>query len=170
MKSILDAIKPILTIALLCFAAYALILAGPGVLPFLKGIAWLPATVAGASATTLGYIALGAAIILDPDGVADVAGGVADTIGTVAGAVVSGAVGGLLTGVTGGSSLLGWAALAAAAWFIFFRKKDKDDERKKEGDDSDKCSAPRERQIETEPSKSTVTTPSPIRNKDFKYV
>lgn len=124
LSSVLNAIKPLLTVALLCFAAYALLWVAPGAtIAWLEGISWLPAAITGATASTLGYIALGATLLLDPEAVVDIAKGIASTVGKVAGAVVAGVTTGLLSGLSS-STLLGYAALALAAYFLFFKNKE----------------------------------------------
>lgn len=129
LKSVLSAIAPIVAIALMAFAVYAIFLAGPGAFSFLAELAWVPAGVAAMEASTLGYIALGAALIVSPETVTDIATSVAETVGSVAGTVVTGIAGGLVGGLFGGSgSIIGYAALAALGYYFFFRKKSPEEE------------------------------------------
>lgn len=132
LKNILKAIAPIVAIALVCFAIYAIFLAGPGALAFLQGVTWLPAGIVAMEASTLGYLALGAALVVSPETVTEIATSVAKTVGNVAGIVIAGVTGGLVSGLFGGASgttILGYAAVAALAYYFLFKKKDKDSDR-----------------------------------------
>lgn len=126
LKSIIKSIAPIVSIALMAFAVYAIFLAGPGVLACLQGISWLPTGILTMQASTLGYLALGASLIISPETVTGIANTVATAIGSVAGTVVAGVTGGLASGLlgSGDSSILGYAALAAVAYFLLTRKRD----------------------------------------------
>lgn len=127
LKSIVNALKPILTIALLAAAAYFLFIAPAGatLAGTFSGISWMPAVIAESalSVTTAGYIALGAAVVLNPEGVAQVTSSVAEGVGSIAGAVLSG----VATGLVQGSSIGTWALYGALAWFFLFRKDSKDE-------------------------------------------
>lgn len=127
LKKVFNALKPLLTVALLCAAAYFLFLA-PATATLgstLGSLSWMPTVIAESTlaASTVGYIALGAAVLVDPEGIGELAGSAAQTIGKVAGSVVAGLAGGVAGGLFGGN-FLGFAALGALAWFLFFRKDD----------------------------------------------
>lgn len=127
LKSIVNALKPILTIALLAAAAYFLFIAPAGatLASTFSGISWMPAVIAESSISvvTAGYLALGAAVVLNPEGVAQVVSSVANSVGTVAGSVISG----VATGLISGSNIGTWALYGALAWFFLFRKDSKDE-------------------------------------------
>lgn len=127
LKSIVNALKPILTIALLAAAAYFLFIAPVGATlgSTFAGISWMPAVIAESalSVATAGYLALGAAVVLNPEGVAQVASSVANGVGAVASSIVSG----VLKGFASGSNIGSWALYGALAWFFLFRKDSKDE-------------------------------------------
>lgn len=122
LKKIVKAIAPILAVALLAFAAYSYFVIGPAALGSVKALAWLPAGMAGLSGATAAYIALGASVVLDPSAAGDVLGGAAEAVGEVAGDVL----GGLVTGITGGGSLLPLLLGGLAIWWFFLRDKSED--------------------------------------------
>lgn len=127
LKNIIKAIAPIVAIALVCFAVYAIFLAGPGALALLQGVTWLPAGLVAMEASTVGYLALGAALLVSPETVTEIATTVAKTVGSVAGTVLAGVTGGLVSGLFGGASgttILGYAALAALAYYFLVKRKD----------------------------------------------
>lgn len=144
LKKILSAIAPIVAIALLCFAAYAIFLAGPGVLPFLQNLAWMPAGIAALEASTLGYIALGVALVISPDTVTSIVEGVGSTIGTVAGKVIAAVAGGVVGGLFGMdfSTLLGLAAVAFGVFYLIKNSKKDDAEPMAEQDARKSTSEP----------------------------
>lgn len=140
LKKIFNALRPLLAVALLCVAAYFLFLApvGATVGSVFGSISWMPAAISGSAmaATTAGYLALGAAVLVDAEGIGEVVGGAVGTVARTAGAVVAAAAGGALSGLFGGNFLP--LALGAFALYLFFtRKKDKDEN---EGSDSDESS------------------------------
>lgn len=126
LKKVVNALGPILAIALLAFAAYAIWIVGPAALSSVGWLSWMPASVLAISGTTAGYIALGASLLLDSDAVGEVVGGIADGLGEVAGNVITGLTGGLLAGLTGGNFLT-YALLGFAAWWLFFRDNREDE-------------------------------------------
>lgn len=126
LKKVLSAIAPIVAIALVCFAVYALFIAGPGVLGALQGLSWMPAGLAAMEATTLGYIALGAALIISPETVTEIATSIATTVGKVAGTIATAALGGLAGGLFDVSSPWGLALLAGAFYYFVLRDKKTD--------------------------------------------
>lgn len=123
LRQIVDALGPILTIALLCVAAYFLIFAAPEALTALSGFTWLPTSLTTLSlqASTWGYLALGAAVVLDPATAAEIVGSVASGVGTIAGTVVTSVVGGVVSGLFGTSTsnllLIGLAGYLLYAYF-----------------------------------------------------
>lgn len=130
----MDALGPILQIVLLCVAAYFLWFAPQVVTAALSGFTWLPAAISTAtfSAATWGYLALGAAVLIDPEGFGEIAGGVAETVGEVAGSVIAGAAGGVATGLFGTS----WTTIffgAIGAYLLYgYLTRDKSDEQSNE--------------------------------------
>lgn len=158
-KKILKAIKPLLTIALLAAAAYFLFFAPAGMLTPLSGVSWLPAwaKTASASATTWGVAALGAALVINPDGVSDIMSNAANAVGTVAGKVAGGLAAGVVGGVTAsvfGMSPTALIALAGLLYFFVFSDDAKDnrdavaavlpDRTEKSDDQKKSLAAPRE--------------------------
>jgi hypothetical protein len=125
LKSIVKALAPILAVALLAFAVYAIWVVGPATLGSVSALSWMPTAVFGMSGTTAGYIALGAALIVDGDTIADIGGEIAEGVGEVAGAVIGGIGGGLVSSVTS-SSLFPWLVGGAILWYFWSR----DDEEK----------------------------------------
>lgn len=129
LKKVLDALGPILAVALVCFAAYLLVFATPGFIVAMEGFVSLPAFLTGLEATTWAYIALGTAVIISPETVTEIASEAGQFVGkavsNIAGAVVAGAAG----GVTGffsdglGQGLL-YAGLAYLAYVFFFKDDD----------------------------------------------
>lgn len=140
LRKVLDSLGPIISIALLCVAAYFLIFAGPGAIAALEGFTFLPAslTTLTLQASTWGYLALGAAVIIDPAFVAETAGTIAKSVGNIAGAVVSGLTGGLVSGLFGGDSFLPALVAGGLIWFFFFRKKDNESDSSTEPKEPDK--------------------------------
>lgn len=152
LKKIFNALKPLLAVALLCVSAYFLFLAPAGatVGSVFGGLSWMPTaiTTSAISASTAGYLALGAAVLVDSEGVSQLAGTVASSVGKVAGTVVAAAAGGLVSGLSGGNALL-WIIGGLALYFLLTSD---DDERKeddvrdvdvKEGDLEREVPAPR---------------------------
>lgn len=128
LKKIVKALKPILAVALLAFAAYAFFVIAGSTLGSVAALSWMPAGAATLTGTTAAYIALGAAVLIDGSTVGSIVGSAAKGVGKVAGAVVSGVVGGALAGVTGGNFWL-YAIGGVALWY--FLSSD-DDKKKKE--------------------------------------
>lgn len=128
LKKVVNALGPILAIALLAFAAYAIWIVGPAALSSVGWLSWMPASVLAISGTTAGYIALGASLLLDSDAVGEVVGTIAKKAGEVAGSVAAGLAGGVVSGLTGGDFLT-YAVLGFAAWWFLFRD-DSEDESK----------------------------------------
>lgn len=129
-KKLVGALRKVLVIVLLVAAVYFTWFAAPGMLTPLSGLSWLPAgiTTLSASGTVWGVAALGAALIVDSEAVADVVGGAANAVGTTAGRVVTGVAGGLVAGVTGsalGMSPLTLLAVAGLLYFFVFSDKAK---------------------------------------------
>lgn len=133
-KKVINALKPILVVALLCVAAYFLILAPAGAVALFEGFTFLPTFVTSLSlqASTWGYLALGAAVMVDPAAVGEIAGNAAKAVGEVAGTVVSAAAGGVAASLFGGSSGWVFAAVGAFLFYKFFLASDDDDEREAE--------------------------------------
>lgn len=121
LKKIFDALKPLLAVALLCVSAYFLFLAPAGatVGSVFGGLSWMPSviTTSTVSATTAGYLALGAAVIVDADGVSELAASAANTVGNIAGNVVAAAAAGASAALFGGNAWL-WALGALALYFL----------------------------------------------------
>lgn len=121
LKKIFNALKPLLAVALLCVSAYFLFLAPAGatVGSVFGGLSWMPSviTTSTISATTAGYLALGAAVIVDADGVSKLAGSVANKVGRIAGKVVAAAAAGAGAGLFGGNAWI-WALGALALYFL----------------------------------------------------
>lgn len=133
-KKVISALKPILVVALLCVAAYFLILAPAGAVALFEGFTFLPAFVTSVSlkASTWGYLALGAAVMVDPAAVGEVAGNVAESVGQIAGTVISAAAGGVASSLFGGSSSWILAAAGAFLFYKFFLASDDDEKREAE--------------------------------------
>lgn len=133
LKKIFNALKPLLAVALLCVSAYFLFLAPAGatVGSVFGGLSWMPTAIAtsAVSASTAGYLALGAAVLVDSEGVSQLAGSVASTVGKVAGTVVAAAAGGLASGLFGGNAAL-WIIGGLALYFLL---KSDDEEEKEDG-------------------------------------
>lgn len=131
LEKIIDAIAPILAIALVLAAAYVLVFAAPGVtLGAFTGFTWLPVSIAGLSASTAAYVALGMAVMLDPDGAASLVGNAAGKMGEVAGKITAAAFGGVASGLTSGGvgAFLLYGGLAYLAYKWLFAHDD-DEER-----------------------------------------
>lgn len=131
LKGILKAIGPILTIALLAFAAYMIIFEGPLFMSALQGfVGILPEAILGLEAATYGYIALGAAVIVDASTGGEMIGSIVTGVAKVAGKIIAGVAGGVATGLFGPgglSNLLLYGSLGLLAyWFIVKRKDDED--------------------------------------------
>lgn len=134
LKSIVKALAPILAVALIAFAVYAIWVVGPAALGSVPALSWMPTAILGLSGTTAGYIALGAALLVDSDTVADIGGAIAGGVGQVAGAVIAGVGGGLVSSVTS-SDLFPWLVGGAILWFFWLRddgEKGKEDDRKQD--------------------------------------
>lgn len=132
LKKIVNALRPLLAVVLLCTAAYFAFFAGPGMIAALEGFTFLPAfiTAATAPASVWAYAALGAAILIDGKTVGELAGSVASTVGEIAGGVATSVATGVLGGLVGGStSVTTWLALAALAYFFIFSDSAKDNRR-----------------------------------------
>lgn len=136
-KKVINALKPILVVALLCVAAYFLILSPPGALALFEGFTFLPAFVTSLSlqASTWGYLALGAAVMVDPNAVGEIAGNAAEAVGEVAGTVIAGVAGGVASGLFDGSN--GWFFAAIGAFLVYKLFIAKDDDKKKKEEDAD---------------------------------
>lgn len=139
LKKIFNALRPLLAVALLCVAAYFLFLApvGATVGSVFGSISWMPLAVSGSAmtATTAGYIALGAAVLVDAEGIGEIVGSAVGTVANTAGAVIAAAAGGAASGLFGGNFLP--FALGAFALYLFFtRKKDEDESEKSNPDTS----------------------------------
>ena len=137
LKSIVKALAPILAVALLAFAVYAIWVVGPAVLGSVPALSWMPTALLGMSGTTAGYIALGAALLVDGDTIADIGGEIGEGIGGVAGAVIGGIGGGLVSGFTS-SSLLPWLIGGVIFWYFWSRDDEKKEDEKKEERDDEK--------------------------------
>lgn len=123
LKKIVNALRPLLAVVLLCTAAYFAFFTGPGMIAALEGFTFLPAfiTAATAPASVWAFAALGAALLIDGETVGEIAGSVASTVGEIAGDVASSVATGVLGGLFGGStSVTTWLALAALAYFFIF--------------------------------------------------
>lgn len=131
LKSIVKALKPILAVALVAFAAYAVWVVGPATLGSVPALSWMPSAILGMSGTTAGYIALGAALIVDGDTIANIGGELAEGVGEVAGAVIGGIGAGAVSSITS-SSLFPWLVGGAIVWFLLKKRKEKEKERKEE--------------------------------------
>lgn len=129
LKEVLSSLGPILAIALICFAAYLLVFASPGFVAAMEGFISLPAFLTGLEASTWAYIAAGAAVVVSPETVTDMASGVGHAVGkvvsNVAGAIIAGAVGGASGFFSGGlgQGLL-WAGAAYLAYVFLVKDKD----------------------------------------------
>jgi hypothetical protein len=126
LKSIVKALKPILAVALLAFAVYAIWVVGPAALKSVAALSWMPTAVLGMSGTTAGYLALGAALLVDGDAVADIGGELAEGVGEVAGAVIGGIGAGVASSITS-SSLFPWLVGGAILWYFWSRDEEKKD-------------------------------------------
>lgn len=158
LKSIVKALKPILAVALLAFAAYAIWVVGPAALGSVPALSWMPAAVLGMSGTTAGYIALGAALIVDGDTIASIGGELAEGVGEVAGAVIGGIGAGLVSSVTS-SSLFPWLIGGAILWYFWSRDDEKGDDGRK--DDPGAYSTPQPAGHDRVPVPSVRATPQP---------
>lgn len=118
LKSIVKALAPILAVALLAFAVYAIWVIGPAALSSVSALSWMPSTVLAMSGTTAGYIALGASLIVDSDTIADIGGEIGEGIGDVVGEVIGGIGGGLVSTFTS-SSVFPWLVGAAILWYFW---------------------------------------------------
>lgn len=139
LKKIFNALRPLLAVALLCVAAYFLFLAPAGatVGSVFGSVPWMPLAVSGSAmtATTAGYVALGAAVLVDAEGIGGIVGDAAGAVARTAGAVVAAAIGGAASGLFGGDFLP--LALGAFVLYLFFtRKKDEDKSGKSDSDES----------------------------------
>lgn len=133
LAKVMKALGPILTIALVAFAAFCAF-AGPWFIPALEGfLGFLPSAMIGLQATTWAYMALGAAVLVDSFTGGEVLGSIANGIGKVAGKVIAGVVGGVGVGIfgTGGfSTLFLYGSLGLLAYFLL--TSDSKDEKKPE--------------------------------------
>lgn len=134
LKKVLKKLGPILAIALAFYGAYLLFTEAVS-LTLWSGVSWLPAGIETLtlSSTTVGYLALGASLVVDPEAVGELAGSVAEKAGQVAGKVVAGAAAGVGAGVSSalfGTDLTTLLVLGGLAWFVFFRKRPSDVEEK----------------------------------------
>lgn len=136
LKKVVNALGPILAIALLAFAAYAIWIVGPAALSSVGWLSWMPASVLAISGTTAGYIALGASLLLDSDAVGEVVGDIAEGVGEVAGNVIAGLGGGIASGLAGGNFLT-YALLGFAAWWFLFRDNREDEPKNRRSDETD---------------------------------
>lgn len=131
LKSLVKALKPILAVALVAFAAYAIWVVGPAALSTVPTLSWMPTTILGMSGTTAGYIALGAALIVDGDTIANIGGELAEGVGEVAGAVIGGIGAGVVSSATS-SPFFSLLVGGAIVWFFWTRREEKKKEKKKE--------------------------------------
>lgn len=134
LKKVLKKLGPILAIALAFYGAY-LVFAKATALTLWSGVSWLPAGIETLTlqSTTVGYLALGASLVVNPEAVGDLAGSIADGAGQVAGKVVAGAAAGIGAGVSNalfGTDLTTLLVVGGLAWFLFFRKRPSDDKEK----------------------------------------
>lgn len=143
-KKVINALKPILVVALLCVAAYFLILAPAGSVALFEGFTFLPtfATSLSLQASTWGYLALGAAVMVDPNAVGEIAGNAAEAVGKVAGTVAAGVAGGVATGLFGGSNGWFFAAIGAFLLYKLFIAKDGDEEEEHADEESPSSAKP----------------------------
>lgn len=127
LKKLSKALKKVLVVVLVAFAAWAIFLAAPGTMLPLAKFTWLPAWASGItlSAATWGYIALGAAILIDSSTVTELAGKIGQTIGKAASAVAAG-VAGAAGGFFSGSGLVG-IAVVVGFWYFFLRNDKKEE-------------------------------------------
>lgn len=140
LKKVLSSLGPILAIALLCFAAYLLVVssgAAASLIAAMEGFVGLPTFLVGLEATTWAYIAIGLAVVVSPETVTDLASNagsfVGKTVGNIAGAVAAGVVGGATGFASGGlGSVVLYAALGWGAWMLFKQKKEHDKEAREE--------------------------------------
>lgn len=165
LKSLVKALKPILAVALVAFAAYAVWVVGPATLGSVPALSWMPATILGMSGTTAGYIALGAALIVDGDTIANIGGELAEGVGEVAGAVIGGIGAGLVSSVTS-SSFLPLLIGGAIFWFFWLRddrKEEKDDRKEGDGKEGNPSaySTPQPAGRERPPASSVHSAPQP---------
>lgn len=135
LKKVLKKLGPILAIALAFYGAY-LVFAQATSLTLWSGVSWLPVGIETLTlqSTTVGYLALGASLVVDSGAVGELAGSIAEKTGQVAGAVVAGAAAGLGAGVSNalfGTDLTTLLVIGGLAWFVFFRKRPSDDKEKK---------------------------------------
>lgn len=135
LKKVLNKLGPILAIALAFYGAYLLFSEAVS-LTLWSGVSWLPAGIETLTlqSTTVGYLALGASLIVNPEAVGDLAGSIADKAGQVAGKVVAGAAAGIGAGVSNalfGMDLTTLLVVGGLAWFVFFRKRPSDDKDKR---------------------------------------
>lgn len=130
LKKVLKKLGPILAIALALYGAY-LLFAEAASLTLWSGVSWLPAGIQTLTlqSTTVGYLALGASLVVNPEAVGDLAGSIADGAGQVAGKVVAGAAAGVGAGLSSalfGTDLTTLLVVGGLAWFLFFRKRPSD--------------------------------------------
>lgn len=129
-SKIMDAIKPILAVVLLAVAAYYLWWAQPGAwASMVAGMEWMPAILAGASNELIATLAFGAALVVSPETVVEIASQAAKTVGSVASKVVAATATGLAAGLFGENGL---ALLIGAAVLYFFLTRDKAEKEKVE--------------------------------------
>lgn len=120
LKKVLKALGPILTIALLAFAAYMLIFGGPLFMTAIQGFAGiLPEVIVGMEAATWGYIALGAAVVIDLATGGEMIGSIVEGVGKVAGKIIAGAAAGLGVGLFGDGGF-GKVAVYAGLGFLLY--------------------------------------------------
>lgn len=136
LKKVLSKLGPILAIALAFYGAY-LVFSEAVSLTLWSGVSWLPAGIETLtlSSTAVGYLALGASLVVDPEAVGDLAGSIAENAGKVAGTVVAGAAAGLGAGVSNalfGTDLTTLLVVGGLVWFLFFRKRPSEDKEKRE--------------------------------------
>lgn len=129
LKKVLDALGPILTIALLCFSAYLLIVSagtGAGLIASMEGYLALPAALVGLSPTTWAFVAIGMAVVISPTTVGAIASGAGEVVGKVTSGVLSAAskfLGGALGGLaSGGGGLLTFGLISVGLYFLFGKK------------------------------------------------
>lgn len=119
LKSIMNAIRPLLAIALICVAAYFMWWAPTGAwAAFAANITWMPAFLVGASNTTLAIVAFGAALVVDSDTVVALAASGARAVGNVIGSVIGAVATGLTGGLFGKDGLAFLVGGLALYWFL----------------------------------------------------
>lgn len=113
-SGIIEAIRPLLAIALVALAIYFMWFASAEFMAYFANITWLPAMITTLGSTELAVVAFGAALLVDSSTVAAIAQKAASTVGKVVGSVIGAVAGGVTTGLFGPNAvywLLGGLAL-----------------------------------------------------------